>query len=1066
MRPRRLRLEAIGPYAGPVEVDFDRLAADGLFLIHGPTGAGKTFLLDAMCFALYGRVPGVRTTATLRSHHAGPATHSLAEFEFDAHGDRWLVRRSPEYERPKLKGDGTTASLPTAHLFKREGGDWKPMAAKSREVDQQVRDLIGLDHQQFSRVMLLPQGQFEQVLRARSGEREDLLTSLFDTGLFGEVERWLEDRAKQALATCRRADDRLAALRAQAQDRWAEVRALTDQDGAGEEPSDRPHPVESQDHLDRLAELAAAASGQADRVAVTASAALETARAAHAAAADVARRWDRRSRLRTALDELTSGAAAVARAEVRLRDADRAAPVAPSLAALDQARDTAARAGSTSRDATDSLLAAMVAAGLPDAVLPDGAPVSTAWLDRARAHLADHRGTLAPLVQVARRRDTLRTEIAARVQQATDAERSATTAGERSVHLEQQAAATQEELESSKVAEGMLGSLRATFDAADRRATAAVQLIAARDTLTKDEAHHLLARSAHLDAREAHLRAREAYLEGIAAALASELVDGDPCAVCGSPDHPAPATAADGSVSRPEVEALAAAEESARIAVDASASRADAARTRVAELVGRLGGPDPAGDRGPGMDPTTARHQADAIAAELDRATAAAVRVPDLTQRLEALLAQVVVQRTAAEHAGREAAGHRSAAAAGSEELAACTAQLVQALGDQDADPATSIALLDAVDHAMGPAAQASAASDLAARSVEDAAARLTQDLERSGFPDIAAVRAAVLTPEDRDGLERSVRTHQQEMARVTTLLQAEDLADLAEDRPDTESAGAALAATQRQRAVAEAAAVSWRAASDAIAGWAGEHLEVDRFRRGGPGPRRRVGPPVGHRRRARRQPRVPAPLGAGGLPGGHLRAGQPAPPADERRPVHAVGPPRRHGPQPTGRPGPPGAGRPHRRRARRVHAVRGGDLPGLPGPGPGRGGRGAAAQRRGPAGCPLHRRGVRHPGPGRAGTGHGRVGRPPRRRAHGRRDQPRRSHARAHPPGGGGHPQRTRVHRPRGSDRRLNRPGLVAPRRHRRQGRSPAQTGFGSGPPRRSSTLRMDDSLTRSPRR
>ncbi len=469
MRPRRLRLEAIGPYAGPVEVDFDRLAADGLFLIHGPTGAGKTFLLDAMCFALYGRVPGVRTTATLRSHHAGPATHSLAEFEFDAHGDRWLVRRSPEYERPKLKGDGTTASLPTAHLFKREGGDWKPMAAKSREVDQQVRDLIGLDHQQFSRVMLLPQGQFEQVLRARSGEREDLLTSLFDTGLFGEVERWLEDRAKQALATCRRADDRLAALRAQAQDRWAEVRALTDQDGAGEEPSDRPHPVEGQDHLDQLAELAAAASGQADRVAVTASAALETARAAHAAAADVARRWDRRSRLRTALDELTSGAAAVARAEVRLRDADRAAPVAPSLAALDQARDTAARAGSTSRDATDSLLAAMVAAGLPDAVLPDVAPVSTAWLDRARAHLADHRGTLAPLVQVARRRDTLRTEIAARVQQATDAERSATTAVERSVHLEQQAAATQEELESSKVAEGMLESLRATFDAADRQ---------------------------------------------------------------------------------------------------------------------------------------------------------------------------------------------------------------------------------------------------------------------------------------------------------------------------------------------------------------------------------------------------------------------------------------------------------------------------------------------------------------------------------------------------------------------------------------------------------------------
>lgn len=828
MRPRRLRLEAIGPYAGPVEVDFDMLVADGLFLIHGPTGAGKTFLLDAMCFALYGKVPGVRTTATLRSHHAGPGTHSLAEFEFDAHGDRWLVRRSPEYERPKLKGDGTTASLPTAHLFKREGGDWKPMAAKSREVDQQVRDLIGLDHQQFSRVMLLPQGQFEQVLRARSGEREDVLTSLFDTGLFGEVERWLEDRAKQALATCRRADDRLAALRCQAHDRWAEVRALTHQDDAADGPSDPPDPVEGQDHLDRLVELAAAASGQADRAAVAASVTLDRAQAAHAAASDVARRWDRRSRLRTALEELTSGAATVAQAQVRLQDADRAAPVAPSLAVLDQTRDTAARAASTSRDATDALLAAMVAAGLPDAVLPGGATSSAAWLDRTRKHLANRRGELAPLVQVARRRTTLRTEVATRAQQAAAAEQSAATAGERTVHLEEQVAATQDELESSKVADGMLESLRAAFDVADRRATAAVQLLAARRELTQEEEQHLVARSAHLDAREAHLRGREAYLEGIAATLASELADGDPCAVCGSPHHPAPATPADGSVSRPEVEALAAAEEAARVALEASASRADAGRTRVAELVGRLDGPDEAGDGGPGADPTRTRHRADVIAAELDRATVAAGRVPALTERLQALLAQMEVQRAAAEHAGREAAGHHSAAAAGTEELAACTTQLVQALGDQDADPAASIALLDAVNDTLGPAATATAASDLAARSVEDATARLTQDLERSGFADIAAVRAAVLAPEVRAGLEQAVRSHHQELARVTTLLQAEDLVDLAEDRPDTEAADAALVSAQRQRAGADASAVSWRAASDAISGWADEHREVD----------------------------------------------------------------------------------------------------------------------------------------------------------------------------------------------------------------------------------------------
>ena len=161
MRPRRLELQGIGPYAEHTQVDFDQLAADGIFLIHGPTGAGKTFLLDAMCFALYGQVPGIRTPGDLRSHHAALTSPTSAEFEFDAHGEHWRVVRSPQYERPRIRGQGTTTSNPTAHLFKREGREWKPMANRTTEVNRQIHDLIGLDHEQFSRVMHLPQGQFQ-----------------------------------------------------------------------------------------------------------------------------------------------------------------------------------------------------------------------------------------------------------------------------------------------------------------------------------------------------------------------------------------------------------------------------------------------------------------------------------------------------------------------------------------------------------------------------------------------------------------------------------------------------------------------------------------------------------------------------------------------------------------------------------------------------------------------------------------------------------------------------------------------------------------------------------------
>lgn len=151
MKPHRLTLEAFGPYADSVTIEFDELALDGLFLIHGPTGAGKTFLLDAMSFALYGEVSGARGKHTLRSDHAEPRATPRVILEFSAHGHRYVAERSPTHIVPKLRGDGETTKQATATLARLDGTRAVPIASSITEVNREVADLLGLDASQFSR---------------------------------------------------------------------------------------------------------------------------------------------------------------------------------------------------------------------------------------------------------------------------------------------------------------------------------------------------------------------------------------------------------------------------------------------------------------------------------------------------------------------------------------------------------------------------------------------------------------------------------------------------------------------------------------------------------------------------------------------------------------------------------------------------------------------------------------------------------------------------------------------------------------------------------------------------
>jgi exonuclease SbcC len=194
----RLEITAFGPFSGTEDIDFDALSEAGLFLIQGQTGAGKTSILDAVCFALYGQVPGARNHAkVLRSDHARPGTAPQVVLETTIRGRRLRVTRSPKWERPKLRGAGTKAEQPHVLLEEFEHGRWVALSTRLDEAGDLIGRLLGMTAAQFCQVVLLPQGEFAGFLRARADDRRKVLERLFATEIFTQVEKWLAERRRE-----------------------------------------------------------------------------------------------------------------------------------------------------------------------------------------------------------------------------------------------------------------------------------------------------------------------------------------------------------------------------------------------------------------------------------------------------------------------------------------------------------------------------------------------------------------------------------------------------------------------------------------------------------------------------------------------------------------------------------------------------------------------------------------------------------------------------------------------------------------------------------------------------
>ncbi|WP_431911893.1 AAA family ATPase [Nonomuraea jabiensis] len=342
MRPHRLSLTAFGSFPGTETVDFDALAEAGLFLIQGPTGAGKTTILDALCFGLYGQVPDPQRNdaRSLRCDHAPPSAGPSVTLEVSIRGRLLRIQRSPSWQRPKLRGTGFTEEKPKVVVSEWHGSQWQGLTTRLDEAGDLIGGLLGMNAAQFCQVAMLPQGNFAKFLRAEGEERRKLLERLFSVKVFTQAESWLAEHRKLAFREAQelRQEVDFAVQR-------VEEAAGDDLDGAFE-PEDDPLRWAG-----ALLDAARAVVGRASEEHEAAGQAARSARLRFEQAATLADRQRRHAEALTMRRTLDERADERADLQAILDDAARADRVLPLVTAVRQRSEAAAKARALAADA-------------------------------------------------------------------------------------------------------------------------------------------------------------------------------------------------------------------------------------------------------------------------------------------------------------------------------------------------------------------------------------------------------------------------------------------------------------------------------------------------------------------------------------------------------------------------------------------------------------------------------------------------------------------------------------------------------------------------------------------
>jgi exonuclease SbcC len=721
MRLHGLEVTAFGPFAGTVAVDFDELSAGGLFLLTGATGAGKTSVLDAVCFALYGQVPGDRAGARhLRSDHAAPGLAPRVVLEASV-GDRtFRFTRSPAWTRPKRRGAGETRVQAHAVVEELCDGAWVALTNRLDDAGLLVADLLGMTAAQFTQVALLPQGRFQAFLRASSTERHAVLQKLFRTDRFEQVERWLVDRRGATRRASETAADQVRetlhrlqeAAGADLPDAWAD-------DLAG--AADR-------DEVTAWSQaLLTAGQTQLDDAALAHTVADTDLADAEGALADARRLRDQQTTAASAADRLVSlarRAEELSALEERLDRHRRALPVAPVAARAVQCRRAADQADHRWHESAQAVAEELVEPPSWSSLsaLHERAVEARALAEAFRPRAAELATVRARRTQLAQRAEALAVSVAS-LDEAI-AEHPAVLADVRA------------RLDASVQAAAELPAL-------GQRATQLDELLAAsrrHDVVVAELASAVAdlaaAKQAALAAYEAYLGVREARIEGMAAELAGRLAVGGACPVCGSASHPAPAHAGGSAVGRAE-------EDAARRTHEDAAFVQQGHEVRVATLTAERASLD---ERLLGTDRPALPRAVSETRAELARARQLTRDGDARRARLAEVEARVEAARDARDRALLDQAATAQQLDATDTVVQSLTGELERLLGDEAADLETLASQRAARCDQLARALETWTARDDATRAAAEAERDAEQAARAAGFTDARAAGAAVLT--------------------------------------------------------------------------------------------------------------------------------------------------------------------------------------------------------------------------------------------------------------------------------------------------------------------------------
>ena len=804
MKLHHLRLTGIGPFAGTVEIDFAALGAGGMFLLEGPTGSGKSTILDAIVYALYGQVAGSDASGDrIRSQFAAPTEPSVVDLVFETASGIYRVRRQPEFQRPKLRGTGTTKEQAKAVLWRigspqliesviadtaGNAPGLEAIATRIDEVGREIQRAVGLSRDQFTQTVLLPQNEFARFLRAGTGERQAVLQRVFGTETYAAVEKQLEEMRKQAKREVDAAHQTLSTALARFTEATAledeQVRALEDHAGALRL---EPLAALAEEHVEAVTTRA----DEADAAAQKAGTAEQVARTAAEAATAARQRIDRRRELDALAQRLEQERPALEAARTSLQRDETARPVLDVL----RRRDTAAtqvaaavealaeRASTTPAQHSD--LVDLLEGEEADENLASAADEATAAAGSLTALAELETGLPAREQALAARRETLE---AARTSLAELTEQLAARPMKRTEQVTARDAARQDA--------AALGDARLALHAAQERqqATTAAATQEKQVAALREQATKALRSAQEAATTEAELRRRR--FAGIAAELAVDLADGEACPVCGAVEHPHPAGAAEDAVSPEQVEAA----EKQRRTAETAQARAEQDHALAGQELTRLR--KAAGD----LTPETAKSAVDTAHAQVEAARRAEQSAVQLEQALTAFDEETEKLTRRKETGALDVERESAALTAAADALETDRATILEARGEDE-----SIAARRRAHTARARAATALREALRTRTQAEQRNAELAQEAEQSlassGLATAEAVRAAVLPAEERTRLQKQVQARAVEESRLSDGMAEEGIAAADASEEARAQAQAAVDAAAETLTAAQAAA-------------------------------------------------------------------------------------------------------------------------------------------------------------------------------------------------------------------------------------------------------------------